>query len=283
MRRFLRRPYRLEMNSFRTCVVLALLGFSGCLGNGQTFKCDPATGLDCTNETDAGSITNRCGDGITNAGEFTFPTSFTRRYQSELEPGQLNTAGTRVNGELHWDFRNSVGGQSTSHNSAYERVEGTEVATKFPGATYTVETESYKFVYQETATELFMKGLLDASGPRIVLSPSILYRKYPLRIGSTGGTSSQFISYDTNNQMISQGTMQIAWTVDAEGILETPGGPIRVQRISEEWKTGSSSGLASSRLFVFWSDCLGPVATVTSYSNEPSAEFTRALALEYIN
>lgn len=284
----------MSMNLFKTASLsFVLAAFSGCLVDGQTFKCDSATGVDCItdggtgNLPDGGGTTNRCGDGVANAGEFSFTTNFTRTFQYELEPDQVNTAGTRLNGELHWDFRNAKGrGSSTSKAVSYERAEGTQTTAIFPEASFVVAADNeYKEIYQETSSGLFLAGLGafgSASGSYLVLNPSILIRKYPLKVGTTGGNGSQFTSYSPSNQMLGQGTLQVTWSVDAEGILETPQGAIRVHRISEEWKNGDANGLSSSRRFVFWSDCLGAVATITSYANEPKAEFTQALSLEYL-
>jgi hypothetical protein len=189
--------------------------------------------------------------------------------------GTMNPDGSRS-----WDFSGMLAGDHTVVTTT-DAPQGQWFSQKFTTATYTTklsDTATLLGVFQEGGQSLLLQGVVSpTSGPQqteVGYMPGAEILGFPMMMGSTWTSTSNVTGTDDGVQVIY--TEKYASTVDAHGTVKVPYGTFDVLRV-QTTLTRTVAGVATvTQSLAFIAECFGPVATLTSQSNETNTQFSNA-------
>jgi hypothetical protein len=187
--------------------------------------------------------------------------------------GTMNPDGSRS-----WDFSGMLAGDHTVVTTT-DVPQGQWFSQQFSMATYTTklsDTATLLGVFQAGGQSLLLQGVVSpTSGPQqtaVSYMPAAEILGFPMMMGSTFTSTSNVTGTDNGVQVLY--TEKYASTVDAHGTLKVPYGTFEVLRV-QTTLTRTVAGVPSvTQSLAFIAECFGPVATLTSQSNETSTQFS---------
>jgi hypothetical protein len=188
--------------------------------------------------------------------------------------GAVGDAGTRV-----WDLTGALTGDEPIIFTT-QTPTGAWWASAFSGATYASLLSSSATllgIFEASDTSLLLDGVVSpASGTtdtELTYATPVVTLQFPLTVGATWSTTS-------NVTGTAEGIPDTVYTeayvskVDEAGTMKTPYGTFSVLRVSTVLTRTLDLVPTTTRSFSFIAECFGPVASVTSQSNETSTEFS---------
>lgn len=267
-----------------TCVVAVDSG-AGSVDGGTTSEPDAATTVEVDAYvppgTDSGvRVCSPNHDGVVTRDESPLRAGLYATFRIATD-ATVDTVGTTVDGERHWDLTGSLSGD-TDQRVELLSPEGTWWSGDFPTATYAtaLSSESDNLgVFQLDEDGLSLLGLVSPESglyqTKLTYDPPIPVLQFPLSEGQTWSVTSTVSG--TALGVVSYYTESYAFSVDARGVMETPFADIDVLRVrSDLTRTSGFATLDSRHSYAFVSECTGTVATIQSQSFESSASFTDA-------
>jgi hypothetical protein len=193
----------------------------------------------------------------------------------------VDSAGTmNPDGSRSWDFSGMLAGDHTVVTTT-DAPQGQWFSAQFTTATYTTklsDTATLLGVFQAGGQSLLLQGVVSpTSGPQqteVSYMPAAEILGFPMMMGSTWTSTSNVTGTDNGVQVIY--TEKYASTVDAHGTLKVPYGTFDVLRV-QTTLTRTVAGVPTvTQSLAFITECFGPVATLTSQSNETNTQFSNA-------
>jgi len=193
----------------------------------------------------------------------------------------VDSAGTmNPDGSRSWDFSGMLAGDHTVVTTT-DAPQGQWFSPKFTTATYTTklsDTSTLLGVFQATGQSLLLQGVVSpTSGTQqteVTYMPGAELLGLPMSMGSSWTSSSTITGTDTGVEVVY--TEKYASTVDAHGTLKVPYGTFDVLRVQTTLTRTVGAVVTVTQSLAFVAECFGPVATLTSQSNETQTEFTNA-------
>ena len=187
--------------------------------------------------------------------------------------GTVGDAGERV-----WDLTGALTGDPPVIFTTQSPT-GAWWTSAFSGATYASllsATETLLGVFQVSDTSLLLLGVVSpASGTtqtELTYATPIVTMQFPLTVGATWSTTSNVTG--TAEGIDSVYTEAYVTKVDEAGTMKTPYGTFQVLRVGTVLTRTLDLVPTTTRSYSFIAECFGPVASVTSQSNETSTEFS---------
>jgi len=198
----------------------------------------------------------------------------------------VNTAGTmNANGSRTWDYSGPLQGDMDVLVTTLP-ITGSCYSSSFPGAGYSSQlspTEPLLGVFTANPSSLVLNGVVsETSGTtqtEVTYAPPATTLSFPMSMGSSW-TSTSTITGTADGIPDTEYTEEYQSSVDAEGTLITPYATFPVLRVAVLLTRTVDFIPTTTRSFIFMTACFGSVATVTSNSNETTAEFTTAAVIQ---
>jgi len=193
----------------------------------------------------------------------------------------VDSAGTmNPDGSRSWDLSGMLSGDHTVVTTT-DAPQGQWFSPKFTTATYTTklsDTSTLLGIFQATGQSLLLQGVVSPTGgtqqTEVSYMPAAETLGLPMSMGSSWSSTSTITGTDTGVQVLY--TEKYASTVDAHGTLEVPYGTFDVLRVQTTLTRTVGAVVTVTQSLAFIAECFGPVATLTSQSNETQTEFTNA-------
>jgi len=196
-------------------------------------------------------------------------------------------AGTPgANDTRAWDFSGDLA------SDALALIETQKVSDKwykddFKTATYATkltEASTLLGVFEVSPSALKLLGVVSpedgVSRTNVSYSPAADILAFPLEMGKTWTTNATVTGLASG--FFSTYTEKYESSVDAKGTLKTPLGTFTVLRVRTLLTKTVGVLVTTTRSFAWVTECYGTVATATSDTNEPNAEFTHAAEIRRI-
>ncbi len=193
----------------------------------------------------------------------------------------VDSAGTmNPDGSRSWDLSGMLTGDHTVVTTT-DAPQGQWFSPKFTTATYTTklsDTSTLLGIFQATGQSLLLQGVVSpTSGTQqteVSYMPGAEILGLPMSMGSSWSSTSTITGTDTGVEVLY--TEKYASTVDAHGTLKVPYGTFDVLRVQTTLTRTVGAVVTVTQSLAFIAECFGPVATLTSQSNETQTEFTNA-------
>lgn len=193
----------------------------------------------------------------------------------------VDSAGTtNPDGSRSWDFSGMLAGDHTAVTTT-DAPQGQWFSSQFTTATYTTklsDTSTLVGVFQATGQSLLLQGVVSpTSGTQqteVSYMPAAEILGLPMSMGSSWSSTSTITGTDMGVQVLY--TEKYASTVDAHGTLKVPYGTFDVLRVQTTLTRTVGAVVTVTQSLAFIAECFGPVATLTSQSDETKTEFTNA-------
>jgi hypothetical protein len=189
--------------------------------------------------------------------------------------GTMNPDGSRS-----WDFSGMLAGDHTVVTTT-EVPQGQWFSQQFTTSTYTTklsDTSTLLGVFQATGQSLLLQGVVSpTSGPQqtqVSYMPAAEILGFPMIMGSTWTSTSNVTGTDQGVQVLY--TEKYASTIDAHGTVKVPFGTFDVLRVQTTLTRTVGAVVTVTQSLAFVAECVGPVATLTSQSDETNTQFTNA-------
>jgi hypothetical protein len=189
--------------------------------------------------------------------------------------GTMNPDGSRS-----WDFSGMLAGDHTVVTTN-DAPQGQWFSSQFTTATYTTklsDTATLLGAFQAGGQSLLLQGVVSPTGGTqqtdVNYMPAAEILGFPMMMGSTFSSTSTITGTDQGVQVYY--TEKYASTVDAHGTLKVPYGTFDVLRVQTTLTRTVGAVVTVTQSLAFIAECFGPVATLTSQSNETKTEFTNA-------
>jgi hypothetical protein len=193
----------------------------------------------------------------------------------------IDTAGAVLaDGSRTWDWS---GGLAGDHDVIVttDSPSGQWFSSQYPTSTYTTklsDTQDLIGVFQIAEDGLRLQGVVSPSSgmqqTEDTYQPPAEVFAFPMQMGTSWSTMAQVSGQTTGTPLTYTEQWQNA--VDAHGSMKTPFGTFDVLRVKTTLTRTVGITVVVIRSFAFVADCAGPVATVTSQTDEPNVEFTNA-------
>jgi len=181
--------------------------------------------------------------------------------------GVMNANGTRS-----WDLSGALSGDHTVLITT-DAPTGQWFSAQFTSATYTTklsDTAPLLGMFEGTSAALLLLGVVSptsGTGPANALG-------VPMSLGTTWSSNSNVTG--TAEGLVADYFELYTSKVDAQGTLKVPYGTFNVLRV-QTTLTRTLGGVATiTRSFAFVAECFGPIASLTSQTDEAQVEFTNA-------
>jgi hypothetical protein len=193
----------------------------------------------------------------------------------------VDSAGTmNPDGSRSWDFSGMLAGDHTVVTTT-DAPQGQWFSQQFTTATYTTklsDTATLLGVFQATGQSLLLQGVVSptsgAQQTEVSYMPAAEILGFPMMMGSTWTSTSNVTGTDQGVQVLY--TEKYASTVDAHGTLKVPYGMFDVLRVQTTLTRTVGAVVTVTQSLTFLAECFGPVATLTSQSDETNTQFTNA-------
>ncbi len=193
----------------------------------------------------------------------------------------VDSAGTmNPDGSRSWDLSGMLAGDHTVVTTT-DAPQGQWFSPQFTTATYTTklsDTSTLLGVFQATGQSLLLQGVVSpTSGTQqteVTYMPAAEILGLPMSMGSSWSSTSTITGTDQGVQVFY--TEKYASTVDAHGTLKVPYGTFDVLRVQTTLTRTVGAVVTVTQSLAFIAECFGPVATLTSQSDETKTEFTHA-------
>jgi hypothetical protein len=193
----------------------------------------------------------------------------------------VDSAGTmNPDGSRSWDFSGMLAGDHTVVTTT-DVPQGQWFSQQFTTATYTTklsDTSTLLGAFQATGQSLLLQGVASpTSGPQqteVSYMPGAEILGFPMMMGSTWTSTSNVTGTDQGVQVLY--TEKYASTVDAHGTLKVPYGTFDVLRVQTTLTRTVGAVVTVTQSLAFIAECFGPVATLTSQSDETNTQFSNA-------
>ncbi|HEX8793017.1 MAG TPA: hypothetical protein VF765_18860, partial [Polyangiaceae bacterium] len=140
------------------------------------------------------------------------------------------------------------------------------------------DTATLLGVFQAGGQSLLLQGVVSpTSGTQqteVSYMPAAEILGFPMMMGSNWSSTSTITGTDQGVQVYY--TEKYASTVDAHGTLKVPYGTFDVLRVQTTLTRTVGAVVTVTQSLAFIAECFGPVATLTSQSDETKTEFTNA-------
>lgn len=193
----------------------------------------------------------------------------------------VDSAGTtNPDGSRSWDFSGMLAGDHTVVTTT-DAPQGQWFSSQFTTATYTTklsDTSTLLGVFQAGGQSLLLQGVVSpTSGSQqteVSYMPGAEVLGFPMSMGSNWSSTSTITGTDQGVQVLY--TEKYASTVDAHGSVKVPYGTFDVLRVQTTLTRTVGAVVTVTQSLAFVAECVGPVATLTSQSDETKTEFTNA-------
>ena len=191
-----------------------------------------------------------------------------------------STGTTNPDGSRSWDFSGMLAGDHTVVTTT-DAPQGQWFSPQFTTATYTTklsDTATLLGLFQAGGQSLLLQGVVSPTGgtqqTEVDYTPGAEILGFPMMMGSNFSSTSTITGTDQGVQVYY--TEKYASTVDAHGTLKVPYGTFDVLRVQTTLTRTVGAVVTLTQSLAFIAECFGPVATLTSQSNETKTEFTTA-------
>ena len=189
--------------------------------------------------------------------------------------GVMNGNGTRS-----WDLSGGLSGDHTVLVTT-DAPTGQWFSAQFTSATYTTklsDTATLLGVFEGTAAALLLQGVVSPSSgtgqTELTYNPPAKVLGVPMTLGTTWSSTSNITGMAEG--LVSDYFEQYVSKVDAQGTLKIPYGTFDVLRV-QTTLTRTVGGVPTvTQSFAFVAECFGPIASLTSQTDETKTEFTSA-------
>lgn len=193
----------------------------------------------------------------------------------------VDSAGTtNPDGSRSWDFSGMLAGDHTVVTTT-DAPQGQWFSPQFTTATYTTklsDTSTLLGVFQATGQSLLLQGVVSPTNgtqqTEVSYMPAAEILGLPMTMGSSWSSTSTVTGTDMGVQVLY--TEKYASTVDAHGTLKVPYGTFDVLRVQTTLTRTVGAVVTVTQSLAFIAECFGPVATLSSQSDETKTEFTNA-------
>jgi hypothetical protein len=193
----------------------------------------------------------------------------------------VDSAGTmNSDGSRSWDFSGMLAGDHTVVTTT-DPPSGQWFSPQFTAATYTTklsDTSTLLGVFQAGGQALLLQGVVSPTGgtqqTEVSYMPGAEILGFPMTMGSSWSSTSTITGTDSGVQVLY--TEKYASTVDAHGTVKVPYGTFDVLRVQTTLTRTVGAVVTVTQSLTFVAECAGPVATLTSQSDETNTEFTNA-------
>jgi hypothetical protein len=193
----------------------------------------------------------------------------------------VDSAGTmNADGSRSWDFSGMLAGDHTVVTTT-DAPQGQWFSQQFTTASYTTklsDTSTLLGVFQATGQSLLLQGVVTptsgAQQTEVSYMPAAEILGFPMTMGSSWTSTSTVTGTDQGVQVLY--TEKYASTVDAHGTVKVPYGTFDVLRVQTTLTRTVGAVVTVTQSLAFIAECFGPVATLTSQSDETSTQFTNA-------
>jgi hypothetical protein len=193
----------------------------------------------------------------------------------------VDSAGVmNSNGTFSWDLSGALSGDHTVLVTT-DAPTGQWFSAKFTSATYTTklsDTATLLGVFEGTSSSLVLLGVASPTSgngqTELTYSPPAEVLGVPMTLGTTWNSNSNVTGMAEG--LVADYFEQYASKVDAQGTLKVPYGTFNVLRV-QTVLTRTVGGVATiTRSFAFVAECFGPIASLTSQTDETATNFTNA-------
>ena len=189
--------------------------------------------------------------------------------------GVMNANGTRS-----WDLSGALSGDHTVLITT-DAPTGQWFSAQFTSATYTTklsDTAPLLGMFEGTSAALLLLGVVSPTSgtgqTELTYNPPANALGVPMSLGTTWSSNSNVTG--TAEGLVADYFELYTSKVDAQGTLKVPYGTFNVLRV-QTTLTRTLGGVATiTRSFAFVAECFGPIASLTSQTDEAQVEFTNA-------
>lgn len=193
----------------------------------------------------------------------------------------VDSAGTtNPDGSRSWDFSGMLAGDHTVVTTT-DSPSGQWFSPQFTTASYSSklsDTSTLLGVFQAGGQSLLLQGVVSptsgAQQTEASYMPAAEILGFPMTMGSSWSSTSTITGTDQGVQVLY--TEKYASTVDAHGTLKVPYGTFDVLRVQTTLTRTVGAAVTVTQSLTYLAECFGPVATLTSQSDETRPEFTSA-------
>jgi hypothetical protein len=193
----------------------------------------------------------------------------------------VDSAGvTNANGTRSWDLSGALSGDHTVLVTT-DAPAGQWFSSHYTSATYTTklsDTAPLLGVFEGTSAALLLLGVASPTSgtgqTELTYNPPANALGVPMSLGTTWTSNSNVTGMAEG--LVADYFEQYSSKVDAQGTLKVPYGTFDVLRV-QTTLTRTLGGVATiTRSFNFVAECFGPIASLTSQTDETQVEFTNA-------
>jgi hypothetical protein len=193
----------------------------------------------------------------------------------------VDTAGvTNADGSRAWDFSGALSGDHTVLVTT-DDPSGQWFSSKFASATYTTklsDTATLLGVLQGSQSALALLGVVSPTSgtgqTEVSYAPPADLMSVPMKLGTAWSSTSNVTG--TAEGLVADYVEQYASKVDAYGTMKTPYGTFDVLRVQTTLTRTDLGVVTVTQSLSFVAECFGPVASVTSQTDETQTQFTHA-------